>query len=34
MNDPSIMDALCNLSKELEPGDFRNTLEKNLYKLR
>ncbi len=28
MNDPSIMDALCNLSKELEPGDFRNTLEK------
>ncbi len=34
MNDPSIMDALCNLSKELEPGDFRNTLEKiYLYKL-
>ena len=27
INDPSIMDALCNLSKELEPGDFRNTLE-------
>ena len=34
INDPNIMDALCNLSKELEPGDFRNTLEKiYLYKL-
>ena len=34
INDPAIMDALYNLSKELEPGDFRNTLEKiYLYKL-
>ena len=34
ISDPGIMEALYNLSKELEPGDFRNTLEKiNLYKL-
>ena len=34
INDPDIMEALYNLSKELEPGDFRNTLEKiYLYKL-
>ena len=34
INDPGIMEALYNLSKELEPGDFRNTLEKiYLYKL-
>jgi DNA polymerase-3 subunit delta len=34
INDPGTMEALYNLSKELEPGDFRNTLEKiYLYKL-
>ena len=34
INDPGIMESLYNLSQELEPGDFRNTLEKiNLYKL-
>ena len=34
INDPNIMTGLYSLSKELEPGDFRNTLEKvYLYKL-
>jgi DNA polymerase-3 subunit delta len=34
INDPNIMTGLHSLSKELEPGDFRNTLEKiYLYKL-
>ena len=34
INDPGIMENLYNLSKKLEPGDFRNTLEKiYLYKL-
>ena len=34
INDPNIMKGLYSLSKELEPGDFRNTLEKiYLYKL-
>ena len=34
INDPNIMTGLHGLSKELEPGDFRNTLEKiYLYKL-
>tara|TARA_Y100000589_G_scaffold324829_1_gene361612 strand:- start:914 stop:1939 length:1026 start_codon:yes stop_codon:yes gene_type:complete len=34
INDQSIMTGLHNLSKELEPGDFRKTLEKiYLYKL-
>ena len=34
INDPNIMTGLHNLAKELEPGDFRNTLEKiYLYKL-
>ena len=34
INDPDIMTSLDILSKELEPGDFRNTLEKiYLYKL-
>ena len=34
INDPNIITGLHSLSKELEPGDFRNTLEKiYLYKL-
>ncbi len=34
INEPGVIEALYNLSKELEPGDFRNTLEKiYLYKL-
>ena len=34
INDPNIMTGLHGLSEELEPGDFRNTLEKiYLYKL-
>ncbi len=34
IKDPNIMKGLHSLSKELEPGDFRNTLEKiYLYKL-
>ena len=34
INDPAIMEPLYDLSKELEPGDFRNMLEKiSLYKL-
>jgi len=34
INDPNIMTGLHSLAKELEPGDFRNTLEKiYLYKL-